>query len=222
MAKMKREVFLSGGTGYMGRALTEKLLDRGHHVRVLTRPGSESKVAGGAAVVRGNALEEASFAGAVGGSDTYVHLTGVTHPAPWKEREFRAIDQASLQASARAACAANAGHFVYVSVAQPAPVMRAYLQVRQECEDFLSGLGLTCTILRPWYVLGPGHRWPAALKPVYAMLEAIPSTRAGALRLGLVTREQMTTALAWAVENPPDQTRILDVPAIRSAHLVQE
>ena len=23
------------------------------------------------------------------------------------------------------------------------------------------------TILRPWYVLGPGHRWPYALKPMY-------------------------------------------------------
>jgi hypothetical protein len=28
--------------------------------------------------------------------------------------------------------------------------------------------------------------------------------------------EQMATALLWAVENPPAQTRILDVPAIRA------
>jgi hypothetical protein len=25
--------------------------------------------------------------------------------------------------------------------------------------------GLNTTILRPWYVLGPGHYWPYLLKP---------------------------------------------------------
>jgi hypothetical protein len=35
-------------------------------------------------------------------------------------------------------------------------------------------------------------------------------------RLGLVTLDQMATALLWAVENPPAQTRILDVIAIRA------
>ncbi len=146
-----------------------------------------------------------------------MHLTGVARPAPWKEKEFRAIDFVSLHASARAAAAANIGHFVYVSVAQPAPTMQAYIQVRSECEHFLGPLRLTCTILRPWYVLGPGHRWPMVLKPLYALLESIPSTREGARRLGLVTLEQMTAALVWAIENAPAATRILDVPAIREA-----
>jgi nucleoside-diphosphate-sugar epimerase len=54
------------------------------------------------------------------------------------------------------------------------------------------------------------------MAPLYALLEAIPATRDGAVRLGLVTLEQMARALLWAVENPPAQTRILDVPAIRA------
>ena len=43
----------------------------------------------------------------------------------------------------------------------------------------------------PWYVLGPGHRWPYLLLPMYKLMELLPSTRAGATRLGLVTLEQM-------------------------------
>src|SRR5215831_3423834 len=50
------------------------------------------------------------------------------------------------------------------------------------------------TILRPWYVLGPGHRWPYLLVPVYALLRQIPATRAAAERLGLVTLGQMIAA----------------------------
>ena len=37
MADHLRQVFLTGGTGYMGRRLTRILLDRGHYVKVLTR-----------------------------------------------------------------------------------------------------------------------------------------------------------------------------------------
>ena len=210
-------MFLSGGTGYVGRALAAKLVERGHRARVLARPGSEHKVPAGAEVISGNPLDPATFSSAVSAGDSFVQLTGVAHPAPWKEREFRAIDLVSLRASANVAKSAGVAHFVYVSVAQPAPVMKAYIRVRQEGEAILKNLGLTATILRPWYVLGPGHRWPAAMAPIYALLEAIPSTREGARRLGLVTLEQMATALLWAIENPPAQTRILDVSAIRAA-----
>ena len=45
--------------------------------------------------------------------------------------------------------------------------MKAYIEVRKECEAEIQDAGLTATILRPWYVLGPGHRWPVLLKPMY-------------------------------------------------------
>jgi uncharacterized protein YbjT (DUF2867 family) len=217
MAMGQHRIFVSGGTGYMGRPLVEQLLARGHEVRVLARPGSERKVPTGALTIPGNALDAATFSGGATASDTVVHLTGVAHPAPWKEREFRAIDLTSLRASVSAAVSANASHFVYVSVAHPAPAMRAYIQVRGECEEILRASGLPATVLRPWYVLGPGHRWPLAIKPLYALLAMFPATREGARRLGLVTLVQMVSALVWAVEHPPEGTRILDVPSIRSS-----
>jgi uncharacterized protein YbjT (DUF2867 family) len=89
------------------------------------------------------------------------------------------------------------------------------IRVRSECEEILAAQPFASTILRPWYVLGPGHRWPLALKPVYALLEVLPFTREGAQRLGLVTLPQMVGAMVWAVEDPPERTRVLDVRAIR-------
>lgn len=64
--------------------------------------------------------------------------------------------------------------------------------------------------------LGPGHLWPYALFPVYALAELIPATRDGARRLGLVTRVQMTRALASAVESQPAGVVVVDVPGIRA------
>ncbi len=201
----------------MGRRLIAELLRRGHAVRALVRPGSEGKLPRGCAAVAGNALEKESYAGQVRPADTFVQLVGVSHPNPAKADEFRAVDLGSARAAISAAVEAGIEHFVYVSVAQPAPVMKSYVQVRAECEQMVCSSGLNATILRPWYVLGPGRRWPYVLLPMYWLFELLPPTRETARRLGLVTIEQMVCAMADAVENPCQGIRILSVPEIRRA-----
>jgi uncharacterized protein YbjT (DUF2867 family) len=219
---MPRNVFITGGTGYVGRELILRLLERGDEVRALVRRGSEKRLPRGCEAVIGNALDTSSFAERVQPSDTFVQLVGVPHPSPAKAAEFQSIDLASARASVWAAAGAGVKHFVYVSVAQPSPVMKAYQAVRAEGEKMIRDSGLAATILRPWYVLGPGHRWPYALVPMYWLFERIPATRETARRLGLVTLEEMVAALVRSVESPADGIRILDVPSIRRTALVNQ
>jgi uncharacterized protein YbjT (DUF2867 family) len=213
---VSRRVFVTGGTGYLGRALIETLVHRGHHVRALVRLGSESKVPLGAERVTGNALDSSGWGATVASADTLVHLVGTPHPSPAKAAEFKSVDLPSIRASVAAAVTARVSHFVYVSVAHPAPIMHAYIAVRSEGEALIQEKGLNTTILRPWYVLGEGHRWAYALVPLYAVARHVPAWRATAGRLGLVTHEQMVRALVAAVENPVQGVRIVEVPAIRT------
>lgn len=208
-----RTIFISGGTGYVGASLIPRLLERGHSVRSLCRRGSERKLAPGAEPVHGNALDPTSFSPS--GCDTFVHLVGTPHPAPWKGAQFRAVDLVSFKASIAAAKLAQVSHFVYVSVAHPAPIMRSYIEVRTECERLIARTKVRASVLRPWYVLGPGHKWPLALAPVYWVCERLPGVAEGARRLGLVTLEQMVETLAWSIENPPEKSRVLSVEQIR-------
>lgn len=215
---LPHNVLVTGGTGYLGRALIPQLQARGHRVRALVRAGSESKLPPGVEAVPGDPLRAEDVAAALPGSDTLVHLVGVPKPSPAKARQFRAIDLVSVQAAVEAAAVASPRpHFVYLSVAQPAPVMKAYVAVRAEGEAMIRASGLEATFLRPWYVLGPGHRWPAILSPVYALLRRLPATRASAERLGFVTLDEMVAALVLAVEQPARDTRVVEVPAIRCA-----
>ena len=215
MQAERRQVFITGATGYMGSALATELVRRGHRVRLLVRPGSESKAPAGCEIVGGNALLAESYAAQVAPADTFVHLVGVAHPNPKKAAEFRSIDLKSCEEAIRAAKQAGVHHFVYLSVARPAPIMRQYQEVRAQGEQLLIESGMAATFVRPWYVLGPGHRWPTLLIPLYALARLLPQTRAGAIRLALVTLAQMTRTLTWAVENPAEGTRILEPPQIR-------
>ncbi len=212
-------VFVTGGTGYMGRPLIQELLARGHSVRALVRPGSAGKLPAGAEVVIGNALDAASFAALIPPADTLVHLVGTPHPSPLKARQFRDVDLASIRAAVSAVENSTVRHLIYVSVAHPAPVMKAFIAVRTEGEALVRASGLAATILRPWCVLGPGHRWPYLLAPIYRVLEALPATRERARRLGLVMLNQIVAALVRAVERPPQGVRVVEVLEIRNSRL---
>ena len=213
------DILITGGTGYIGQHLIPLLISRGHRVRALARESSLDRVPAGAAAVIGDALNADSIAASLRPDDTVVHLVGTPHPSPTKADQFDRIDLMSIRCTVAAAKRIGASHLVYVSVAQPAPVMAHYLWVRSLGEAMIREAGLTASIVRPWYVLGPGHWWPKAIEPLYKLAEMIPATRATAERLGLVTIEQFVAAMAREVENPPPrgQRRIVDVPAIRRA-----
>lgn len=223
---MHRNVFVTGGTGYIGRALLDALVTRGHTCRALVRPSSAARLPAGVGPVFGNALDADSYADEVPPADTFVQLVGTPHPGPSKAAEFARVDLPSGLGAVNASLQADVRHLVYVSVAHPAPVMHAYIAARTAVEarigEACATSWLAATILRPWYVLGPGHRWPYLLTPLYAIGRALPATRAGAQRLGLVTHSQMVAALVEAVEHPPDgsssEPRVWEVPRIARSH----
>ena len=82
-------------------------------------------------------------------------------------------------------------------------------------ESLLLESGVPYTIIRPWYVLGPGHRWAYALYPMYWIAGAIPSMREGARRLGMVTLGQMIATLTWAVETADGESRTIEAADIK-------
>jgi len=214
-------VFITGGTGYIGSRVIPALIARGHTVRALIRPGSEKKLPDGAWPILGNALSAATFARYIAPSDTFIQLVGVAHPSPSKAEEFQKIDLVSIQESVKAIEATTIRHFIYLSVAHPAPAMKAYVAVREEGERLVRDTNVPATFVRPWYVLGPGHWWPYAILPMYWIWGAFPSQRDTARRLYPVKLAQVVSAIVDAVEKPAADVRVIEAPQMRGGGTLQ-
>jgi len=215
---MNINIFITGGTGYIGNRIIPVLIKNGFNVTALARKNSLNKLPHGCKAVEGDALDENTFKEYVKENDTFIQLVGVSHPSPAKKEEFKKIDLASIEASVKAAKSAGVKHFVYLSVAQPAPMMKEYIEVRKHGELLLTDNEIPSSIIRPWYIIGPGHYWPLVLKPVYKIFEWIPATREQAINLGLVKLEEMLNTILYSVKNPPKEgLRIYKTPEIRNS-----
>jgi uncharacterized protein YbjT (DUF2867 family) len=93
--------------------------------------------------------------------------------------------------------------------------MKAYVAVRAEGEALIRATGIPATFVRPWYVLGPGHWWPYAILPAYWIWGAFPSQRDTARRLYPVKLANVIRSIADAVDQPPNNLRILEAPQLR-------
>lgn len=216
---MRRDIFITGGTGYIGSRLIKALQKDGvFHIKAVARKGSEQNLPAGCEVIVGNSLSAESYQQHIVPGSTFVHLVGVAHPSPSKKEQFKKIDLVSIQQAVRAAKLAGVSHFVYVSVSQyPSNIMKEYQVVRAEGEQLLEDSGIPCSFIRPWYVLGPGHWWPLVLLPLYSVFSLVPAYKEKLQQLGLVNIQQMINTLVFAIKNKPrGKTEIYQVPDIKN------
>jgi uncharacterized protein YbjT (DUF2867 family) len=169
------EVLVAGATGRLGGPLAERLMERGHRVRALTRvPGSAA--AGwlrsrGARVVAGDLDDPPSLRSAAAGADAVFVLSTPHHGTGPAAETRQAI------ALADAAVAAGAGYLVYASAAGAGQAgMVPMLDSKRRVEEHLATLPVPHAMIAPAYfmdnlfypwnmdVLRAGH-WPIPLPP---------------------------------------------------------
>jgi dihydroflavonol-4-reductase len=112
-------VFVTGASGFIGGALTTRLLERGDQVVGLARSeaAAEKVAARGAEIARGDLLDEESIVAGMAGCELAYHVAGVNSHCPSDPDMLLKVNVGGAESAVRAAARAGIGRMVYTSSA---------------------------------------------------------------------------------------------------------
>jgi len=158
-------IVVTGGTGFIGAHLLEKLVSAGEAVRALVR--RQAALPRGVEAVHCDLADRAAIAKAVSGASTVIHLAGVTKAL--RSRDYYA-GNARVTENLAGALAGRSARFVHVSSlavmgpgadgepvgedAEPRPITH-YGTSKLEAEQVVRRLTPDAVIVRPPVVYGP-------------------------------------------------------------------
>lgn len=160
---MAETIFLTGGTGFLGRHLIPLLLAQGYQLRALLRPSSHraSLEGVGCELVLGDLRQPVHFVTAMAGVRTVIHLAAIITGS---RKELLATNWRGTAELIRAAQAAGVERIVHLSSLGAKPEPRfPYAYSVWLAEQEVRNSGLQYTIFRPSILVGPGDPFTAAL-----------------------------------------------------------
>jgi len=150
------EVVVLGGSGFVGRHLVAKLVDRGHRVRIPTRRREEAKhliLLPTVRVVDADVHEPAALVPLLRGAAAVVNLIGILNEAGGETFARAHVDLARTVITAcKSAGVSRLLHMSALNANRQGPSQ--YLRSKGEAEAIVAASGLDWTIFRPSVIFG--------------------------------------------------------------------
>jgi uncharacterized protein YbjT (DUF2867 family) len=176
---MFRNVLILGGTGFVGQALCEALVERsggaGMRIAVPTRQvarGKNVQFLPTVEVVEANIHDDAQLARLLVGRDAVVNLVAILNGAP---SEFERVHVELPRRLAAAMKATGVRRLVHVSALGVGPDAPSnYLRTKTAGEQVLTEAGLDLTVLRPSVIFGSSDRFLSLFALMQSLLPVVP------------------------------------------------
>lgn len=207
-------ILVTGGTGFIGKALVRNLVEAGHSVRTLIRPSSKSPdlPRGVTVEVAVSSLDDQrGLRAAMVGIHTVYHLAGVEQRGAYAS--LMNVDILGTRGIVQAAVDAGVDRFFYLSHlgadrASAFPVLKA----KAIAEEFIRRSGLDYTILRTAIIYGPGDGFTTSLAGIISTLPyffLVPGN--GRTQLQPLWVEDLVTCLTWALDDNNTRNELYEV-----------
>lgn len=194
-------IFITGGDGFVGRNLVQRLVEKGEKTRCLVREGKSTFLTDlGAEVAKGDILEPSALAEGMAGCRAVIHLAGVWRAKPSTYRRTHVEGTANTVKAAE-----NAGikRFVYTSaMGVSLGIPTGFYKTKGESEESLKNSNLDFIIFRPAVIYGKGDEFTTAVidlikkTPIFAPVLGNGKTKFQPLFVG-----DLVECLVKAVDN---------------------
>jgi nucleoside-diphosphate-sugar epimerase len=211
-------IVVTGATGFLGRALVDRLLADSHHVKAPVRGHAHDLPAACDAAPVGalEALDESGWRDLLAGADAIVHAAAIAHIGPDVPRErYMAVNRDASVRLAEAAASLGIRRFVFLSSiraqvgpsstmpqteALPPHPTEAYGESKLQAERLILAACPTATILRPPLIVGHAPKGNLALLARLAGL-ALPLPVGGfTAPQAVVSRDNLVDAITHALD----------------------
>jgi uncharacterized protein YbjT (DUF2867 family) len=204
-----RPIWVTGATGYIGKAVCEALTRRGHDVVALVRDADRAGRMPELARCRlhvGDVLEPGTLKGAANGVETVVHLVGILRERGVATFESVVVDgTAAVLAEARRAGARNILYMSAVGADPEGPTR--YFRTKARAEEMVRASGLAWLVARGSVVLGRAGEFFQLLRQL-TQFPVVPVPGSGRFELQPVLLEDVAQVVAQAVERPAAWNRV--------------
>ncbi|MFP4061580.1 MAG: NAD(P)H-binding protein [Halochromatium sp.] len=221
------KIGIVGGTGFVGNYIIDALLQAGHELRVLTRPGSEHKLNADAncTAVPGDVANEQHLRDCLAGTEAAIYLIGILRESPQRGITFDAMQRRGAERTIAIAEELGLSRFLLMSANGIDAAETPYQTTKLAAEERLKASTLQWTIFRPSVIFGPPRgrmEFCTQLKdelidsplPAPLFFAGLSPLDAGAFRLAPVHVEDVAAAFATALtrEDTHGQTYTLCGP----------
>jgi len=199
------KVFVTGGTGFVGREILRQLVVSGHRVRVLVREGSEDKLAvlENVEVHSGDVLNIGSLNGALAGCDALIHLVGIIREFPGRGVTFHKLHVEATANVLQAAVKQGVKRYLHMSSnGTRKDGGTAYHRTKWQAEERVRDSNLDWTIFRPSLIFGRGSEFVNMLAELIRRVPVVPVLGDGQYRMQPVAVEQVATSFVKALAMP--------------------
>ena len=216
------QVFVTGGTGYLGRRVVRALLERQADVTVLVRPRTDYRAALGpfanqVDVVIGDACNLGSLNGRARGHFCVIHLVGGRGRDPVHGFTNRHLNYTSTRTVAAMAAGDGVKRFVYLSNAGLPPWLSDFSDSKNMAEKYLQRSGLAWLIIRAPRLVGGERRHTLLSYPMRVFRYVPLLDRLAPLLVGIAARGIAALALDpqayYHIYYGPDLRRLGRPPA---------
>ncbi len=213
------KVFITGATGFVGRAVIRELLRRNHIPIALTRPGSENKLQRSLQgessienlrIVSGDVLKPETWMRELKEVDAVIHLVGIIRE--FGRARFDRLHREATQRIVHESELAGARRYVHMSACGVGRLSKSvYMKTKLAGEKIVRASRMNWTIFRPSLIFGSGDGLVTPFVKQFRTLPVAPLISGGKTVFQPIAVEDVAKIFVNAVEREDLKGRTFEI-----------